>query len=235
MRRRGGEGKIERVPEWFKPPPPPPPPHLFCILHSVRVASWHFMVSTQAYDASLPDEGDLLLPRLIMIIVMMITIITNFPCRSRPACCLRGRNISCSCTLCGDAVVAWGVCLCMCVLKRRESMFSVCVYMCVAIYVCVYVHVCQCAYFYLPPTISCRLQACLSLAARPAVSPPLTSDYGWSGSSTTPLSAKLRADHWAWQKADRTLVHWLNCNIWIPTIGFAFAKVHRCSKAFCQS
>lgn len=92
-------------------PPPPSPRTPFCILHSVQVASWHFTVSTQAYDASLPDEGYLLLPRLIMIIVMMITIITNFPCRSCLACRLRGRTISCIYTLCGDAVVTWGVCV----------------------------------------------------------------------------------------------------------------------------
>jgi len=52
------------------------------------------MVSIQPYDAPLPDEGDLLLLGLIMIIVMMITVITNFPCRSRPASCLRVRIIS---------------------------------------------------------------------------------------------------------------------------------------------
>lgn len=107
---------------------PPFPPNPFCILHSVQVASWHFTVSTQAYDASLPDEGYLLLPRLIMIIVMMITIITNFPCRSCLACRLCGRTISCIYTLGGDAVVAWEVCV--------EQM-DVVLYMCVSVFACV--------------------------------------------------------------------------------------------------
>lgn len=117
--------------------PPNLPPNHFCILHSVQVASWHFTISTQAYDASLPDEGYLLLPRLIMIIVMMITIITNFPCRSCLACRLHGRTISCIYTLCGDVVVAWGVCV--------EQMDSV-LYMCVSLFSTLW----QCNYFIVP-------------------------------------------------------------------------------------
>lgn len=127
---------IQTPPPQIQPHPFSPNP--FCILHSVQVASWHFTVSTQAYDASLPDEGYLLLPRLIMMIVMMITIITNFPCCFCVACRLRGRTISCIYTLCGDTMVALGVCV--------EQMNSV-LYMCVYVFSLMW----QYNYFIVPP------------------------------------------------------------------------------------
>lgn len=109
-----------------------------CILHSAQVASWHFMVLTQRYDAPLPDEGDLLLLRLIMIIVMMITVITNFPCRSRPASCLRVRIISRSDTL------QWRCCG---TLGRERVCVSVCV--------CAYVRArVLCVYVVMPSNLS---------------------------------------------------------------------------------
>lgn len=92
------------------------------------------MVSTQSYDAPLPDEGDLLLLRLIMIIVMMITVITNFPCRSRPASCLRVRIIRRSDTL------QWRCCG---TLERA-------LYMCTRAFVCAFV----CVYVPVPSNLS---------------------------------------------------------------------------------
>lgn len=92
------------------------------------------MVSTQAYDASLPDEGDLLLPRLIMIIVMMITIITNFP----PGLLLTWQEYQLLLHAVWRCCGGLG-CVSVCVKGKGEYVFCMCVCVCVWLYmrVCV--------------------------------------------------------------------------------------------------